>query len=255
MRRLLRKPLAWIGAAFGIAAGALIYWAVNHYAERGLETVTRAPPLKAFADFDNGVYNDGALLVLPGPKHPSDEFRDFYGTGDCDALLNAARAEGAVHTSPLRLRITLEGNTVRNVSITEMRAKILRRSARLTGARVTCPSGGVVNVPRLRFDLDSPDPIALTPSGQPFFEGRSIPLTKGESQTISVSATTREKYVEWLLQIVAVIDNERRKINVTNDGHPFQVTAPRCGPRAYSPSFDLDIDRGFVVRRFGSCRV
>jgi hypothetical protein len=105
----------------------------------------------------------------------------------------------------------------------------------------------LVASPRLHFDLDSPDPVARTPRGTPYFDTHSITLTKDENLTLSVSGTTRKRYVKWRIEMDTVIDNGRRVIGVTHDGKPFQVTARRSGARAYSPNFCLSIDRGSVV--------
>jgi hypothetical protein len=130
---------------------------------------------------------------------------------------------------------------------------VLRRSVPLRGALTTCPGGGEVAVPQITFDLDSPDPIALaTGTHTPYFARHDISLAKGERQGLANSALTRRYAVRCLLVLDAVIQRRRREIEVGFGNRPFEVTAGRCGPHAYSPFYDLDIDYGMVTRTYGS---
>lgn len=236
-------------AALGAVLVTFVVFELERHDSQIEERILKPIPVLVRADYDDGVYNDGARLVIPSRKAS----RALLHATRCQSLLSAARAEGAVHISPLRLRLVLEGNTIKGVTITGIEARVMDRSRPLRGALTTCPGGAEVTVPQISFNLDSSDPVArVTGSRTPYFANHDIDLAKGERQGLTITATTRRYDVRWKLVLDAVVQGQRREITFGLGARPFRVTAGRCDTRAYSPYFNLDIDHGMLTQAHGS---
>jgi hypothetical protein len=151
------------------------------------------------ATADDQTYGDGFSLVAS-----PDVAQDLANRiGQWQALLAEAPRVGAVHTSPLLLRMLAEAN-VQRATIIGMRARILHRWPKLKGAELIYPSAGEISPVRLTFDLDSENPVALRvrKSGKvagPYFgAGYAISLSRGaEPARLAMSGRTWRNYVIW----------------------------------------------------------
>jgi hypothetical protein len=246
----MKKPWAWLLAALGVAFAALIGAFINAHYGQVEEKITRPSALTVVPSYDDALYSDFAILVLP--HGVPDEVK--HAT-ICEPMFKAARAAGAVHISPLRLRLLLGGNTLRGVTMTGMSAQIESRSKPLGGALTDCPSGGVIDVPNLVINLDQPNPIAVVRgTHRAYFATHAITLAKGEKDEVAMTVTTGRGYVRWWLLVQAAVGNGTpRTFRYGFDGdQPFQVTSKRCSAHAYSPYYELTVGQGVITHKYGS---
>lgn len=160
---------------------------------------------------------------------------ELRGSQACDALFNAAKAAGAADVYKATERLILEGGTLRDVAILNMRAKIVKRGVPSSAASIRCESAGAVGGIGILFDLDKQDPVALklidgealTTAGPYFAQGNIIKLIKGETQGFEVVGLAKYSYVEWTIEADVMIDEKEETITITNHGRPFRVTGPR----------------------------
>jgi hypothetical protein len=233
----------WVRATAALSALALIVagWLVNEYLAGTVEAIRGHPPLIVTPSYDDDAYSDGFLLIASQRDKVGEA---IGGVDDCRSLLRRARAAGAVHSSPLFLHLLVEGNTLKDVTIVSIRARVVRRGPDLRGAAITCAGGGEISPVRLTFDLDRSDGVALRVRGDgktvgPYFgQGYAISVRKGEVVPLLVTAETKNSFVAWKISIDLVIDGKRRSVIVDDDGQPFRVTAPRCGGNVYAPEYE-----------------
>jgi hypothetical protein len=152
--------------------------------------------------------------------------------GDCSKLFVAAKKAGAVDVGVVREALLLEGGTSRDLSIVDMRAKILKREPALDGAQIQCQSAGAAEAIGVIFNLDEEAPVARTIKepfslrfGEPYFAGGNIVrLVKGEIQPFLLIGISSRDYVEWQVEADVVIDDATQTITIDNKGEPFRVT-------------------------------
>jgi hypothetical protein len=152
---------------------------------------------------------------------------------DCDALMVAAKRAGAVDVEVVRESLVLEGGTNRDLSIVDMRARILKREPALDGAEIHCQSAGAVSAIGVLFNLDEARPVArkltnpdsLEFDGPYFSQGRIVRLVKGEIQPFELIGISHRNFVEWEVEADVIIDGNAQTITIDNDGQPFRVTA------------------------------
>ncbi|GAA2709735.1 hypothetical protein ACFY2R_23480 [Micromonospora olivasterospora] len=129
-----------------------------------------------------------------------------------------------------RVRLSVVGQWSAPVFVTQIRARVLRRSAPLSHAYVFQQSQGGGEPLKIGFDLDEPDSIArvIGPDGRlggAYVDDRSLTLTPGEPLTIDVQAQTGRSYCEWAIEFDLDLDGEQRVVTVDDDGRPFRSTS------------------------------
>ena len=149
---------------------------------------------------------------------------------DCNALFAAAKHAGAVAIDTSVIDLLLEGRTHRTVTITDVRARIVKREPALTGASIKCKSAAQLAAIDLVLKLDEPSPVARknTPNGpgEPYFgQGDVVVLKREELQPVQVVALLERGAVQWKMEVDAIIDGERKTITIDNHGAPFRLTA------------------------------
>lgn len=192
------------------------------------------PPLTLTATHDRGVLADGWMVVVPDRGRARSAFAS--GVHDCESLWQAAQAVGAADVGTSYIRVAAEGSGPRTSTILGIRARIVHRYPRLVGALADCPGGGAVGVIHMRIPLYAPDPVALRVAqihheaeGKvvgPYFEDREITVRHGESVPILIEGPERGGYVQWKLEITAIVNGRRRVYVLDDRGHPFRTTAP-----------------------------
>jgi hypothetical protein len=150
---------------------------------------------------------------------------------DCASLFLLAKGAGAVDVGRALYNAVLEGRTHRDVAITDMRAKILKRTAPLTGAEISCQSAGSLDAIGVGFNLDEPDPRArkvtdlFSDLGALYFGGGNVvTLRKAEVQPVQIVGFASRDYVEWEIHARAVIDGKEEELIINNNGEPFRLT-------------------------------
>ncbi|MFI6824144.1 hypothetical protein ACIBJE_24865 [Micromonospora sp. NPDC050187] len=146
--------------------------------------------------------------------------------------INAVLGTSNEHPNRLltRVRLSVVGQWAAPVFVTQIRARVLRRSAPLSHAYVFHQSQGDGEPLKIGFDLDEPDSIAriIEPDerlGRAYVDDRSLTLTPGEPLTIDVQAQTDQSYCEWVIDFDLDLDGEKRVVTVDDDGRPFRSTS------------------------------
>ena len=232
LRRYLKAAIAVL-AAFGIlgAVGSRVVDAIFSHAE------DIGPPLRISVREDPHGGSDGfeaATRSAAGLDARLGKART------CDSLFQAAKRAGAVDVGRSIDDLVLEGRSHRDVTITDMRARILRREPVLAGARISCQSAGAIDAIGIGFNFDEPTPVARTIKdfesrrlGRPYFErGKVVSLKRTEIQPFEVVSFASRDYIEWELEADAVIDGHERRITIRNHGGPFRISG---GPQPGEP--------------------
>ncbi|MDX6623812.1 MAG: hypothetical protein QOE75_1744 [Solirubrobacterales bacterium] len=149
---------------------------------------------------------------------------------DCSSLYEAASEAEAVEVGRSTRSLVFEGTTHRDVTIVDLRAEVVRRSAPMAGAQIKCSSAEGVAALGFSFDFDQPQPIAIRigegPEDEvPYFQnGNVIVLKKGEVQPVLIVSSVSRDYVAWNLAADLIIDGEEESVTIDDDGHPFELT-------------------------------
>ncbi|RLK25313.1 hypothetical protein DER29_3311 [Micromonospora sp. M71_S20] len=165
------------------------------------------------------------------------EVRQRLGTPAFAEIATERGIDAVVSTSdkhPYRLltrvRLSVVGQWAAPVFVTQIRARVLRRSAPLPHAYVFQQSQGDGEPLKIGFDLDEPDSVArvIGPDkrlGGAYVDDRSLTLAPGEPITIDVQAQTDRSYHEWVIDLDLDLDGEKRVVTVDHDGQPFRSTS------------------------------
>jgi hypothetical protein len=99
-------------------------------------------------------------------------------------------------------KLILEGKRSATVAVLDMTVEIVDRLPPRQGTLYYIPSQGGGDDTFVELNLDSPDPVAMTPgSVRPYFVGKHITLGRGEPAVIDVqSRATRHEYA-WRLHL------------------------------------------------------
>lgn len=130
-----------------------------------------------------------------------------------------------------RLSLLLESTHEEPVTISDIRATVLRRTRPLAGALAVARSPGEAWVGTIGFDLD--DPAAwpartLDPDytlGRHYAELDRITLAPRESRPLHVTALTRQSYCEWVIELNVDVAGETVRVVAQDDDRPFRSTA------------------------------
>ncbi|MEU1752370.1 hypothetical protein ABZ436_06915 [Micromonospora matsumotoense] len=129
-----------------------------------------------------------------------------------------------------RLRISAVGQWTGPVFVRQIRARVLKRSAPLSGALLLQGSQGDGEPLTIGFDLDDPESVArvIRPEdetlGAAYVDRRALTLTPGEPVTVDVQAYTDRSYCEWVIELELDLGGERRVQVVDDHGRPFRST-------------------------------
>jgi hypothetical protein len=181
--------------------------------------------------------SDGFTLASRSPEGLDAALKDIT---DCGNLFDAAKRAGAIDVGAVWEALLLEGGTSRDLSIVDMRAKILKREPPLAGAQIHCESAGGQEAIGVLFLLDEAQPVAreigppldevlgsgwgLNYGGPYFGRGNTVRLEKGETQPFLLIGVSNSDYVEWVVEADVLIDGETQTITIDNEGEPFRVT-------------------------------
>lgn len=143
-----------------------------------------------------------------------------------DAYSQIISNEGGVRLGISQVEIAVTGNAPQSARITGI--NVVDRSCRppLTGTLFNT-GGGQGEGPTIpaNFNLDIPDPVALTPSGVGFFAGHTITLNPGEKQTLVIGSVTENYYCQYELQLSVLVGSRTTMETVTDHGKRFQALA------------------------------
>ncbi|WP_329430349.1 hypothetical protein OG339_20040 [Streptosporangium sp. NBC_01495] len=144
-----------------------------------------------------------------------------------------------------RIRMTLRGQWVRPVQVTEIRAKV-KRFAPLEGTLIRAGAQGGGPIIDIGFDLDANDVVARLRTdeltlGKPYTDDNQLTVEPGEIVTLDIVAQTRRHYCEWDIHLDVEVDGVRepQPLVVRDGDRSFQTTAPAA---SYSARYFYDLD-------------
>lgn len=240
-RRPSSKRMKFLGIGIGFllstSLGAAIGSAVDFFGPPTIQKVIESKPVSFSAASDSA--REGWTVALSGPATMGAAQRTISG---CPDLYDWAKRQGGADVPESQILLTAQGQRQRDIAITDMRAKIIRRYPIPTGTEVTCPTAGGGEVIGVGLDLDSPNPVAkrMNDSGGlegPYFGSSYVTLAEYEIATFKVVAKAEKYAYEWELE-VDVLENGKRGVVTIRDGdRPFR-TAPRAA--TYSKNYTWD---------------
>jgi hypothetical protein len=221
------KAIVGILGAFGIL-GAIGGYLVNAIGPDVEETLRGGGSVGISIQEDPQGGSDGFRAAARSPRGLDAALGQAT---DCASLFLLAKGAGAVDVGRSLYNAVLEGRTHRDVAITDMRAKILKRTSPLTGAEISCQSAGALDAIGVGFNLDEPDPRArkindfFSDLGALYFGGGNVvTLRKAEVQPVQIAGFVSRDYVEWEIHARAVIDGKEEELIIDNNGEPFRLT-------------------------------
>jgi hypothetical protein len=236
------KGVVGVLAAFGIlgAVGSNLVDAIWPDVE---ERLAGGNPLGITVREDPQGGSDGFNVAARSPAEMETPLR---GATDCDSLFRAAKSAGAVDVGRAIYDVLLEGRTHRDVSLVDMRARILKREPVLTGAEIRCASAGAIEAIGVGFNLDEPSPSARSISnletgelGEPYFaRGNIVALKKSEIQPFQIVAFASRDYLEWEIAARVIVDGDEKEITIDNNGQPFRITGAAESPPGYARYYE-----------------
>jgi hypothetical protein len=248
------KKTAW---AVGVVAAALLTLLATGVIPRLLGQVVSGSAIEDKFRGGPAILANESLVYANGPTVPeSAVIPGNYRPGH--ALVRAlARAMGGATPAFLRLehtkgvpvgseviRLVLEGNRNEPVRILNIEPVRLERKPPLGGVYFNIGGQGEADNIRILFDLDRLSPQAQEMksnmlTGGLFFQDHTISLTRGEQVVILITAGTSRYDATYDLAIDYMAGSATQTEMVSDDGHPFQVTAPSSDLLCYKQVFTL----------------
>ncbi|XTZ18649.1 hypothetical protein ACQSSU_15400 [Micromonospora echinospora] len=166
-----------------------------------------------------------ALLANTDPDGPGE-----WATAAGGVHLSAMDLPGFAGAGFTRLRITLRGQHLRTVQVTEIRAKVHRSSPPPAGALIFRGAQGGGPLIEVGFELDAPNPVARIPSadgglGVPYLDQNSLTLEPQEVVSLDVTARSRRHLHEWTIEMTLLVDQEERNLRIDSGSGPFRTSA------------------------------
>lgn len=143
-----------------------------------------------------------------------------------DTYNQVLSSEGGIRVGTSQVDVAVTGNAATPARITGI--NVIDRSCRppLTGTLFETGGGqGEGPTIAVSFDLDAPDPVPLTTSGQEFFIVHTISLQLGEQQTLVIESATERHFCQYELQLVVLVGSHTTTETITDHGKPFQALA------------------------------
>jgi len=151
---------------------------------------------------------------------------------------------GAVPTGLGLISVTIVGNSVTPVTITQM--QVVKQCAQpLTGTLFYDPSnvGGPTSVPTVYFDLDTavtvgtyaPPTGSGKAAGGSFFAKEVVKLGLHEQQTLAIQVRTARQYCTFTFQLTIATSSGQATETIDDNGRPFALTAANNGPFSGPP--------------------
>lgn len=158
-----------------------------------------------------------------------------------DGFLDVAWAErhGGVPGDPQIARLELSAKSGETVTITGVRARIMRTNPPVKGWYIASPGCGTQPVRIAPVDLDAPRPI------KGFFDegGRRrhlvLTVTKTDREQLERHASTTRTAVDWKAEISYSAGDGGSRSVVVPEGEPFKVTTETAS-EGYRPDFTDD---------------
>lgn len=224
---LWKKPLVWMGGIVLAALGATL----TTYFTGIFNSLVPDPPQTGDPVIVSGVstYRSdtyGNSVAFPRGTHFDNTALvelNAPGTVDTDWL----EERGGSALGSVFFQVVLTGNRADGARVLDADVSP-DCGPPLDGLLFSSPPAGAEESIGLYFNMDSPDPRALSATDQttPYFPTNTISLADGESQVLLVEASTDEQHCSFSLDLT-VLDGDEQSVQAVTmpDGRPFQVTA------------------------------
>ena len=164
------------------------------------------------------------LIVADPSRLPTDVGK----AKECAQLRAIGLAAGGVQSNFTNHRVLVRGIVKDGVVITDMRAKITKRTPAVDGALLFCPAAGSMEPIGLAFDLTKSDsapaqrydPNSYKTVNQ-FADGFAISVAENESVPLMVDTTLPKDAVEWHIEADVLVGGVRQTIIIDNEGKDF----------------------------------
>jgi hypothetical protein len=263
-QRVAMSTAAIGAAAVLLAAGVQAYGSI-HAAGISPPPPTTSPPKGAsvLTSADYFWTEDSAMWAFPQPLPSAVEQTLQQRQGSLEAIQSEVEGHGGVKIAGLDLsalgkdefsqvKVTVTGNHTTQVTITSMRARVLRREKPISETLVYAPPQAENPTIDLAFALDSLNPIARRMNqqgapGEPYFAKKFVTLKRDETAVFNIRAYTSRCYCEWEIEVDTNVDGKPQPplFIRDKDGNPFRTTA-------FSPSYQtiyaFDFATGSFVR-------
>ncbi|MCH0566380.1 MULTISPECIES: hypothetical protein [unclassified Streptomyces] len=214
-----------LGFLASTTLGAVIGMTVDFFGPRTIEKVIAPQPVSFSAARDEG--DEGWVLALP--KSANMENLPGRESG-CSGVYDWAKKQDAADVRQSILMLAAQGQRGREIAITNMRAKIIRKYTPPKGTEITCPTSGGETVIGIGLELDSPNPVAHSVDesgnfGDKYFSSNYVTLAEHEISTFRVTARAQKYAYEWELEVEVLEDGKRGTVTLRDGDRPFR-TAP-----------------------------
>ncbi|TMU93186.1 hypothetical protein [Streptomyces sp. DASNCL29] len=240
-------------------AGGLVAIFFNVYGAEISDTIQSGPPLRVTVDVRDSAL-EGGYFRLPGRIPAKNGKVDQWDLQNDTKLL-----KDAIDIGHSLIQLTIEGRRSHTIAITDIRAKIVKRTAPQDGGTLfITPSQGSEDAPLMGVSLDDPSLRAREQGGnnyllRPYFDGHSITVTDGEVVTLLVKPSSYRDDVVYYLTLEIVVDGKKTTMAVGN-GHPFRTMgyATRYDdvykPDDETPGLLEETDLGEACKEIAQCK-
>jgi hypothetical protein len=187
---------------------------------RGNNPALAAPSDPAYQEYLPGLGVDcGPDWIVPDPVD--------------QAIFDAEAAPtGSAMVSGGKVGIVLQGDAERVIILHRLRAKVVERSAPVTGfGRVAGePCGGQVLTSYLKMDFDDAAPLAVP--RPKVADNKQFPFTLKEDDPIQldVDLSVTNNSVQFVLLLDWTWMDQQHTMTIDNDGKPFVLSSPEAAP-------------------------
>jgi hypothetical protein len=246
VRRLAKKPIAWICGLITVGAGAFVV----QIATKAASDVTQpaaATGAPARLDLERVVPRPGESYVSADTAPlTSAEFGQLNALSQADpGYHDWLTAHGLVPMGAIKVEFVIEGNRSHTVRVVDIRP-VMKCADPLTGTLFESSSSGIDMTTQLFVDLDSPNaPLAYittaangdTTRGTDFFGTNTVSLAPGEQYTFDVLASTATHYCTFTLAMTT-LDGDKTVMETLDDrGKPFGISAQTKNAVGYSVKY------------------
>lgn len=208
--------------SLGIGPKVIDYFfadAVDNVADQLSSVAVRVVSL---SDNEDPTFNQAWAFAEPGVlgQAPATEAR----------VLRAIRDHG-VPVGGRTIQFIVESNRARDLTVVQMRARVVRTIPPPAGTLLLPRSGGgpeEVPVVKARFELGGPDPRAYDgrEPGRLLLGDRKLVLQRDDQMILEVTGVAVACSCDWVVDIDLAIGSELRTITVPDTEHPLRLTGP-----------------------------
>jgi hypothetical protein len=171
--------------------------------------------------------------------------------GPCFDWWKWARSRGGMDARDTEVRVTLTATTDSTVVIDGLRPQVVRREPPPSWPVVLCAAAGGADLTYrgVHVDLDgfaTPTTHFVAQDGTTTQRAPVISVHAGEAEMFHITARAEHEHVEWVAELLLIVDGKRKTYRIDDDGQPFRT----CG--ADMRKWYRWIDEGWQVEERGT---